>query len=430
MRQLSTVRETAERKLREKGVGKFAYTITSSRMEEFNAAGNEFSLLRTVFSSSFSLSVFIDGRKGTAAGTDFSDEAIEKTVDEAVKAAEASERDEAYDIAPSIGTIENDRGHEGSTELFFERLKKLMDTIVSDYPSILVMQAIGQNTSYETIYANSNGTEYLSKGGFYEVYFGFSAHEGDRTTGICSTEFMTKSLDRPFIEMASVRRDLENAVKSLETTSFEGKFDGTVIFTPDCLSQFLYFFAEEISDGPIMQGVSPLKDRLGEKIADERITISLLSSSPDIVNGEVITDDGFRTEDTPIIENGVLKNFVLSLYAANKTGKTVTKNSSMDVVMEKGDRTLEEIIASVSRGLIVGGFSGGQPSVSGDFSGVAKNSFYIEDGRIRGAVNETMINGNLLEMLKNVSAVSSERISNGSTVLPYLAVNHLVISSK
>ena len=430
MRQLSTVRETAERKLREKGVGKFAYTITSSRMEEFNAAGNEFSLLRTVFSSSFSLSVFIDGRKGTAAGTDFSDEAIEKTVDEAVKAAEASERDEAYDIAPSIGTIENDRKHEGSTELFFERLKELMDTIVSDYPSILVMQAVGQNTSYETIYANSNGTEYLSKGGFYEVYFGFSAHEGDRTTGICSTEFMTKSLDRPFIGMASVRRDLENAVKSLETTSFEGKFDGTVIFTPDCLSQFLYFFAEEISDGPIMQGVSPLKDRLGEKIADERITISLLSSSPDIVNGEVITDDGFRTEDTPIIENGVLKNFVLSLYAANKTGKTVTKNSSMDVVMEKGDRTLEEIIASVSRGLIVGGFSGGQPSVSGDFSGVAKNSFYIEDGRIRGAVNETMINGNLLEMLKNVSAVSSERISNGSTVLPYLAVNHLVISSK
>ncbi len=430
MRELGDVKERVERKLSEKGIGKFAYTITSNRMEEFNAAENEFSLLRTVFSSAFSLSVFIDGRKGTTAGTDFSDKALEKTIDEAVKAAEASERDDAYDIAPSAGRIEMDRGFEGNTELFFSRMKELMDTIVSDYPSILVMQAVGQNTSYETIYGNSNGTEYHAKGGFYEVYFGFSAHEGERTTGICYTSFMTKSLDKPFIETASVRKDLENAVKSLEMTSFEGKFDGTVIFTPDCLSSFLGFIAEGLSDSLIMQGISPLGDKLGEKIADERITISLLSSSPDIVNGEVITDDGFRTEDTPVIEKGVLKNFLLSLYAANRTGKSVTKNSSFDIVMEEGDRTLEEIISSVSRGLIVGGFSGGHPSVSGDFSGVAKNSFYIEDGKVKGAVNETMINGNLREMLKNVNAVSSERISNGSTVLPYLAVNHVVVSSK
>ena len=430
MIQLSEVKESIERKLSEKGIEKFAYTITSSRMEEFNAAGNEFSLLRTVFSSALSLSVFIDGRKGTTAGTDFSDKAIDKTIDEAKKAAEASERDDAYDIAPSIGRIETDRKYEGNTELFFTRMKELMDTITGDYPSILVMQAVGQNTSYETIYSNSNGTEYHSKGGFYEVYYGFSAHEGERTTGICSTEFMTKSLDKPFIEMASVRKDLESAVKSLEMTTFEGKFDGTVIFTPGCLSDFLGFISEGLSDSLIMQGVSPLKDKLGEKIADERITISLLSSSPDIVNGEVITDDGFRTEDTAIIEKGVLKSFLLSLYAANKTGKPVTKNSSFDIVMEKGDRTLDEIISSVPRGLIVGGFSGGHPSVSGDFSGVAKNSFYIEDGKVKGAVNETMINGNLLEMLKNVNAVSSERISNGSSVLPYLAVNHVVVSSK
>ena len=430
MIQLSEVKESIERKLSEKGIKKFAYTITSSRMEEFNAAGNEFSLLRTVFSYALSLSVFIDGRKGTTAGTDFSEKAIEKTIDEAKKAAEASERDSAYDIAPSEGRIEMDRKYDGNTELFFDRMKELMNTIVSYYPSILVMQAIGQNTSYETIYSNSNGTEYHSKGGFYEVYYGFSAHEDERTTGICSTSFMTKSLEKPFIEMASVRRDLENAVKSLEMTSFEGKFDGTVIFTPGCLSDFLVFISEGLSDSLIMQGVSPLRDKLGEKIADERITISLLSSSPDIVNGEVITDDGFRTEDTPIIENGVLKSFLLSLYAANKTGKPVTKNSSADIVMEKGDRTLEEIISSVPRGLIVGGFSGGHPSVSGDFSGVAKNSFYIENGKVKGAVNETMINGNLLEMLKNVNAVSSERISNGSSVLPYLAVNHVVVSSK
>lgn len=148
------------------------------------------------------------------------------------------------------------------------------------------------------------------------------------------------------------------------------------------------------------------------------------------MNGEIITSDGFRTEDTVIIENGILRSFMLSLYAANKTGNKVTKNSSFDLVMKEGGSTLEEMIKNTKRGLLVGGFSGGMPDVNGDFSGVAKNSFYIEEGRIKGAVTETMINGSLIAMLDSVNAVSSERVKDGSTILPYLSVGGIVISSK
>ena len=82
----------------------------------------------------------------------------------------------------------------------------------------------------------------------------------------------------------------------------------------------------------------------------------------------------------------------------------------------------------MKRGLIVGGFSGGHPGANGEISGVAKNSFYIEDGKIKGAVMETMINGNLADIFQNVSAVSEELVCDGTSVLPYMACEGMIIS--
>ncbi len=430
---MRSTRDTAqkiEEKLKERGVEKYAYTVTMSRMEEFTAKNSAFSLLRTTFKSSLSLSVFIDGRKGTKVSSGLSDEEITSSIDDALSASASAESDSAYDIAPSLGTIENPKGDDEDNTLFFSRINELLEDIKVNYPSLLVMDTVGQHMHYDTVYRNSNGTDYHTTGGFYEVYIGFSSHEGDKTSGMNYSGFTTSSLDKPFIEMGSISDDLVSQTRSLETVSCGGKFTGTVIFKPSCLSSLLYFLSKEISDLPIMQSTSPWKDKIGEKVADERITLTLESSNPDIVNGEYITDDGFKTEDVMVIEKGVLKSLLLSLYAANKTGRSVTKNSSSDIVMNRGDMSLDEIIKNTKRGLIVGGFSGGRPSVSGDFSGVAKNSFYIENGEIKGAVNETMINGNLFDMLKNVEGVSKERVKDGSSVLPYLALGGIVISGK
>ncbi len=430
MRNTRDTSKKIEKILKEKEIEKYAYTVTLSRMEEFTAKNSEFSLLRTTFNCALSLTVFTDGRKGTKISSTLTEDGISGTIDEALEAASSAESDPAYDIAPSIGEIENPKDDEGDNTLFFSRINELLETIKRDYPNLLIMDTVGQHTHYDTVYHNSNGTDYHTTGGFYEFYIGFSSHEGDRTSGMNYSSFTTYSLDKPFIEMGSIKDDLVSQSKSLETVSGTEKFTGSVIFKPSCLGSFLSYIGESISDLMIMQSLSPWKDKIGEKVADERITLSLESSNSDIVNGEVVTDDGFKTEDVTLVDKGVLKSFCLSLYGANKTGKEVTKNSSRDIVMKEGDISLSEIIKNTKRGLIVGGFSGGHPSVSGDFSGVAKNSFYIEDGEIKGAVNETMINGNLFDMLKNVEGISKERVKDGSSVLPYLAVGSIVISGK
>ena len=126
----------------------------------------------------------------------------------------------------------------------------------------------------------------------------------------------------------------------------------------------------------------------------------------------------------------MLESFALSLYAANKTGNSRAKNASGALVIAPGDADLDSMIKGIERGLIVGRFSGGEPGASGDFSGVAKNSFLIENGKITGPVSETMINGNLAALMKNVRAISAETVCDGTSVLPYAAFEGVTVSGK
>jgi PmbA protein len=70
------------------------------------------------------------------------------------------------------------------------------------------------------------------------------------------------------------------------------------------------------------------------------------------------------------------------------------------------------------------------PGANGEFSGVAKNSFLIERGKITGAVTETMVNGNLGEAFRRIKGVSKEVLCDGGSVVPWIAVDGIVISGK
>ena len=165
-------------------------------------------------------------------------------------------------------------------------------------------------------------------------------------------------------------------------------------------------------------------------MADERITVSLSPLDERIVCGNRITSEGFKAENFDIIQNGKLNAFVLGLYAANKLKLPRGKNDSFNLIVAPGDRTVDEIIASVDKGILVGRFSGGQPSSNGDFSGVAKNSFLIEKGKIGPALSETMVSGNMADMLRRLRAVSKEQVADGMSALPYMAFDGITISGK
>ncbi len=432
MEDIKRIAEKTKKTLQGAGAQKAQFTVTEKEKHEFNVDGGEFSLFRTLFDRSLSITAYKDNKKGSAFINQFDDSSINSAVMDCIKSAESGIPDEAYDIAPrQEAETFRDGAYEPDMDLFFQRTRELMKDITERHPKIIMEQMIVSHDKVHSVYQNTNGTEFESFTGAYSVSLMFSAHEGETTTSFFGSGVYTDSLDRPFIELGSLEKDLSDTEAQLTTIPMEGKFEGVIVLTPGSLGGFLGSAVSNfVSDGVILEKTSIWLDKLEKQVADSRITISLCPGDSRIVCGEKYTYDGFRSQDYDLIKDGVLKSFMLSLYVSNKSGFAPAKTSSFSVIIEGGDTSYEDMIKNIKKGLIVGRFSGGQPGVNGDFSGVAKNSFLIEDGKVKGAVSETMINGNLAELLNNLVAISRETTADGTTVLPYMAFDKVVISGK
>ena len=432
---MSEMRKTADRfnrMLAGEKIAKYTYTLSESEKQELNVENGSFKLMRTVFNKNGSLRVFMNSRMGSANGNDITEEGLAKLIADATAAAESSPEDPCHDIAPDQGKDVFRQGtQEADLDGFVARIREFLDTVAKDYPKVRIMAAIGSFDRWHWLSRNTNGTEFEGFGGQYGFSVEICASDGEKTTGLDYSGISAKDLDKPLIEMGEIRTKLESIQNSIYPDTMQGKFEGTVILTPGCAAEFLYMLLGNYAGSRvIMDGTSLWLDKVGEKVADEKLTVALKPYDDRIVNGERGTGDGFRSEDVTVIDKGVLKTHLLNLYASKKTGRPVVKNTSFDMVVDPGDTPLAEMIASVDRGLILGGFSGGQPGTNGEFSGVAKNSFLIENGKIKNAVTETMVNGNLGEIVKRIRAVSKELCADGGMVMPYIAVDGIVISGK
>lgn len=412
------------------GVAKYAYEISDAQMRELNTEQANFNLFRTVFSSQASVSVFVDGKKGSAFGNDLGDEGIAGLVADALGAADSAVADDANDIAPCQGSDTFRIGPlEPDMDGLYRRMEEAIATVEREYPKALLMQMIGSHTKSHAIYANSNGTRFETFEGAYGVMLEFAGNDGESTTGLTGSSVRMDDLDTPILDHGILRKQLADAEASLCVVPVGEKFEGTVVFDPNAAGDFVSMLVGNfMSSGVVVDGTSLWLDRVGEQVAHESVTLRLQSADDRLVAQNPYTGDGYRAENVTLIENGVLKSHVLNLYAANKTGRPVTKNSGGCLILEPGETPVEELVRGVDRGLLVGWFSGGRPGANGEFSGVAKSSFYIEDGQVKGAVAETMISGNLADVFAHVAGVSRELFSDGTAAFPYVAVTGVTVS--
>ena len=432
MENLRTIAKLALQALKDAGADDASVTAITTETREFNVDSGKFSLFRTLFDNSLRLTAFKAHKRGTATLNRFDEASIRAAAAECLEIAESGAPDEAWMLAPDgVKKDFPNKGYTPDLDKFFLRSRELMDDIKKDYPLVLMEQLILQHRGFREVYANSNGAEFTSEGGEYSVSLDFSGHNGEKGSSFFGGGFATLDLDTPFIDQWMVRRSLSDAENSIDTVPVDGKFTGTIVMTPDCaadtIGTALSLFAGDVA---LIGGTSIWKDRLGQKVASDCLTLSSSPLDSRILGGEEWTAEGYVSENYDIIENGVLKSFMLGQYAANRTGLPRALNNDDAFILLPGEKSLSEIIAGISDGLLVGRFSGGEPNAAGDFSGVAKNSFRIHDGKLCGAVSETMISGNLNELLNHVVGVSRETVCDGSTVMPWVAASGVVISGK
>lgn len=432
---MKLLHETAERALdalRGAGADRAICTAQRAVTQEFNVESGAFTLLRTLYDDSLVLTGFSGGRKGRIAVNRFDGESIRQAARDCMAAAASAEDDPAWEIAETGGGSFTDGAPEADLERFFGRCQELLSDIGERHPSVLIEQMILLHRATETVCRSTAGVVWERTAGAYEVDLSYSARDGAFGSSFFGSGLITASLDKPLIEQGTIERDLCEIERQVHPEPFTGKEVMPVVLTPDCFASLLASLLSHFAgDDAILAGTSPWRNRLGESVADPRLTVTISTDDPQIVLGERWTAEGFRSETYDVIRDGELRSFQLSQYVANRTGLTRAKNTDDTAfVVAPGGLALSELLEKVGRGLYVARFSGGEPASNGDFSGVAKNSFLIEDGKLGRAVSEVMISGNLADMLRSIVGLSAERACDGARVLPWAAFGGITVSGK
>lgn len=418
--------------LKAKGIDHANCSLVKSTKYEMNVEAGNMSLIRTVFNNSLGIYVIKNNQSGSYSVNKLDQATIDQAIQTVIEIAESSEPDPAHGIAEYQPAQEFSSGpKEPDQDLMYARLEQFLKSAEAKYPNIMLENAYFDFTYSSSFVANTNGVDFTTNKGIYRFSSMFSGNDGENSSSFNYTGFAADNLDKELLDCGSLDTLLAQSSEQIVTKPLSGKFVGDVIITPDCLADFLsYLFGITIFDGALISGTSVYKDKLGEQVADPRLTIHSRPISPEIADGYFITGDGYQAENCTIIDQGILQTFLLSLYGANKTGLKRGPNSGGCYVIEPGDKPLEQIISQIDRGIMLVRFSGGNPSQNGDFSGVAKNSYYIENGRIQYPVSETMISGNLIEMMHNIIDISQERVDYGSGIYPWIGFSGVTISGR
>jgi len=414
--------------LKAKGVDKVQCMISNSEKKELNIDAGEMSLFRTTFNTSLGVTVYKDGKKGSTSINKTDKNSIDDIIGEVLTLAESSQPDPAYDIAEHQEPRSFSCGNDTSDmDTMFDRLSEFSEYTKSTYPKVILEQAIMDFTHRHGYFMNSNGVDFELDKGMYGFSPMFTSKDGLNTSSFNYSGFVSRELKKPLHEYASIDRLLRESEQQVITSPVPGKFIGDIIVTPDCLDEFVGEVLGYVTDMPMITGRSIYKDKLNEAIADSRFTLHSKPLGDEIESKSYITSDGYAAENFTYIDKGVLKSFLLGIYGANKTGHSRSVNDGNAHVVEAGDVSLENMIKSVKKGVVLARFSGGNPSDNGDFSGVAKNSYFVENGEVKYPISETMISGNISEMMKSIVDISKERVDFGNGIYPWVQFNGLTI---
>ncbi len=418
------------KKLTDAGADAAQCIVSSNDIEEIQAEGNTFNLMRSLCVKKLTLTAIRGKKMSEMTVNRFDADSIDAAVKGCIGALDFAADDEYASFTGAEGNAQFRRGvFEPDMPRLTARLVEMAQDISREYPGV-VYDITGLFKHGRSVYMNSNGVLFTDETGCYNVSAGYMATDGSETTSFGPSCYMLiADPDVRLIDAAGNRDEIERATNLLHPRQLgRRKFTGTLIATPGYTNNFFYDVAQTaLSDMPVASKTGKWCNKLGLPVADDKLTLGFLPFSNEIRMGERVTDEGYAAADCTPIEKGVLKSFMLTRHGAAKSGYPRRANGMSGMCVAPGDTALENIIANTKQGILMGRYSGTTPDVSGELSGVAKNSFYIEDGKILYPLVETMMSGNMFDMLTNVSAVSREARRNGTSVLPYVAFEGVTI---
>jgi predicted Zn-dependent protease len=221
----------------------------------------------------------------------------------------------------------------------------------------------------------------------------------DRSSGWA--EAMNPALDR-----VNAREVVEAAYRKALTgreprTIEPGRY--IVILEPEAVAGMIGVLGYGLDAKAADEGRSALSGKEGQKIAGENVTLRSAPAHPECPMAPFF-GDGLPTPDVTWIEQGVLATLAYSRFWAHKTGHERTGHPT-NLVLDGGEATLEEMIATLERGLLITRFwyiRMVDPMKLLQTGMTRDGLFWIEDGEVRYGLTNMRFNESPLRLLKQV----------------------------
>ena len=212
-----------------------------------------------------------------------------------------------------------------------------------------------------------------------------------------------------------------------------------IVFDPEVAASLLRHLAGAIAGSALYRRASFLLDTLGESIAAAGVTIVDDPLRPRGLASRPFDGEGVASTRRTIVEEGVLRSYLLDTYSARRLGLRTTGHaaraagdapgvSPTNFYLEPGPHTPEAIIGSVANGLYVTELIGfGVNTVTGDYSRGAAG-LWIENGELTYPVEEITIAGNLRDMLRGITMIGHDLRFRTATAAPTLKIERMTLA--
>jgi PmbA protein len=214
-----------------------------------------------------------------------------------------------------------------------------------------------------------------------------------------------------------------------------------IVLDPLVATSILGHIFEGVNGDSVYRGASFLAGKLGEKVASDNVNVIDDGTMPGGFGTSPFDGEGIPTRRTVVIENGVLKSYLLNTYTAKKLGLQTTANASRGLAgtpgigpgnyfLQPGAKTPQQLIGEIKEGLYVTEFLGhGANLVTGDYSRGA-SGLRISGGELTYPVEEITVAGNLKEMFFNISEIANDLEFRGAVACPTIRIDGLTVGGE
>jgi PmbA protein len=414
----------------------------SARATTIQFEANELKQVQTKESSSTALRIFREGRIGFATASGGG--GWEALVDMAVETSQfgspanfqfpsSQDYSEVCIVDPEVEEI--------AMERMVESGKELIARIRGHTPDILCDVQVTKGTSSISL-INSQGGE-----GRYDKSFLSLSLEGIlvRDTDMLFVGDSASSCRPDFIGIDDVA---DRVIWQLEMAKKKATVSTKLmpmIFTPHGVaSALLSPLVLAFNGKAVLEGASPLKDKLGEQVFDKKLSLWDDATVAYRVGSYPFDDEGVSSQRLSLVTNGVVANFLYDLQTAALADTQSTGNGQRggggfpspaisSLILNGGEVSFQAMVDDMKEGLIVEQVIGADQGnlLGGDFGGNVLLGYKVENGEIVGRVKDTMVAGNVYQVLKELLGIGQEaRWVGGILQTPPLYCSHVSAATK